>query len=165
VHSAPPKPAPPASGVKIIQQEISNRPQILEQQLRAVGLSLDQFKQIAKDAGIAFYDSEGRLVTPALEQLAEYLRKSAIAAGKFNDSLSDQKSLADLRNKVYGKDAPEDALSSTITLLKQFAPRLGAAFDGLDATTEEGRQKIETALQALFEQLAGARSAPTTTAS
>lgn len=132
-----------------------NGNQGLDAIVKSLGLTTDQFHKIATELGIEF--SKG---TDWIIQFQAALEMAIKSANRFSGSLGDQTALSQLRNKVYGKDSPADALTSTIALLNQFAPKLGAAFDGFDTTTEEGRQKIQTALQLLFEQLASGTLTP-----
>jgi TP901 family phage tail tape measure protein len=72
---------------------------------------------------------------------------------KFGDTLDQQRSLLDLKAKLFGEDSPAAAIQRELDLLGQFAPQLAQQFQGLDAITAEGRAAIRTALQNLFTQI------------
>lgn len=116
----------------------------LDQQLQAAGISVEQFQKMAKDLGIEF----GKGVA-WVESFAQALQIAITASKRFSASFEDQSAIRALHDKVFGKTSDADALARELGLLAQFAPKLGAAFVGLDTTTEDGRARIQKALQAL----------------
>lgn len=123
-------------------------------------LTFEQFQQIVKDSGIQLFDSTGHLIIPALDQFTKYVQAASAAAVKLTSSLSDQTSLKDLLERVFGRTDDTNKLSDTIDLIGKMSPALGHLFDGLDAATAEGRAKIEAVLQGIATQIASGTLTP-----
>jgi hypothetical protein len=125
----------------------------LTSQASSFGLTPEIMKKLIADSGIQLFDSKGKLIAGALDQLIAYFDTAAQAASRFGASLDDQRALLELHDKVFGKTSDTDALTRSLGLLDQFAPALGDLFDGMDATTAEGRAKIQKALQDLVTMI------------
>lgn len=74
--------------------------------LAEVGISLEDFNQIAKDNGIKLLDEEGHLVGGALDDLREKLTEAAQNAEGFARTLADQTLQATLESRLTG--TPQD---------------------------------------------------------
>jgi hypothetical protein len=133
---------------------------LLEQTLKDMGITMDQFKKIIADTGIELFDKNGRLIYSAVAQAQEYLKAVREAASKLTDSLEDQTLIKELHDRVFGKTSDADAIARELAILKQFAPDLAKQFQGLDATTKEGREAIEKALQALVTSIEQGKITP-----
>ena len=120
---------------------------------QALGVSWDELTQKAKELGINLFDDKGKLLVGAFSQLVQALELEQKRMTQFTNSFDDQKTLANLMNRVLGKTSPTDQFNSTLALLERFAPELAKGLEGIDVATEEGRKKIEEALQALVTQL------------
>jgi hypothetical protein len=130
-----------ASGqFKVSGSDVKN--QMIEQAVNRAGLSIDQFNKIMSDFGIV-PEKSGEW----LNQLSEAINLATAAATRYSNTLDDQRSLLDLRSKVENRSGEQDAIKNTITLLNQFAPTLGAALNGIDTTTDEGRVQLREALK------------------
>lgn len=125
----------------------------IKKSLEEAGLTFDQFLKMVKDTGIELFDENGKLIAGATEQVIEYLQKSAELASKLLNTLDDQRLMKELHDRVFGKTGDADSIARELALLKQFAPDLAKQFEGLDATTKEGREQIEAALQALVAMI------------
>lgn len=124
------------------------RNQMIERAVNEAGLSIDQFNKIMSDFGIV-PEKSGQW----LNQLSEAIGLATDAATRFTSTLDDQRALIDLHNKVFQTTEPADVLASTLQLFQQFAPMLEQAFEGIDTTTEEGREQFRAALQGLVTMI------------
>jgi hypothetical protein len=123
------------------------------QDANAMGAGFDELKEKAKQLGIALFDDKGKLILGAFQQLAEALKLEQERMLSFTKGFDDQSALQDLHDRVFGKTKDADKFNSTLSLLERFAPALAAGLEGIDASTADGRKKIEAALQALVTQL------------
>jgi HPt (histidine-containing phosphotransfer) domain-containing protein/predicted metal-dependent hydrolase len=127
----------------------------VENQMIAAGISMEELAAAAAELGIQIRDDRGRILSPAVAQLARALRDAALIAARFGQDLDGERKRAELRADVFDvEDTPAATIQREIQLLAMLAPELVKRFVDLDATTEEGRAKIEEALRNLVEQLA-----------
>lgn len=126
---------------------------MLAQMASSVGLSMDQLAEIVKRTGLKLFDENGHLLAGAVSDVMEALKLSAEAAARLTESFDDQRMLRDLHDRVFGKTSDADALRRSMDLLKQFAPALAGGFEGLDAATAEGRERIQEALRQLVTMI------------
>lgn len=147
------------TGIGMDQMEEGNLGSAYQELLNAMDpsamhMTFDQFMAQVKASGIQLFDSAGHLIPQALQQLVQQFDMAAQAAARLTSSLGDQKTLQNLMERVFGKTDDTSKLQDTIKLLSQMSPELGKMFDGLDATTADGRAKIEAALQQLATMIA-----------
>lgn len=124
--------------------------QAFSDMLAKSGITMDQFKASAKALGIDFDGTRA-----SLQAYDAALKLSIAAAQQFGKGLSDQQALQALHDQVYGKTSPADAIASTIKVLNQFAPQLGAGLSGINAATADGQAQLRAALRSLVDQLTG----------
>jgi hypothetical protein len=118
-----------------------------------MGEGFEELKAKAKSLGIELFDSKGHVIIGAFQQLADALKLEQQRLMTFSKSFGDQSALQQLHDRVFGKTTDADKFNSTLALLNKFAPALASSIEGIDASTTDGRRKIEAALQALVEQL------------
>jgi hypothetical protein len=102
--------------------------------LRAAGITLQQFEQIARDSGITLRDGQ-RIIPGAFDALRVALAETIRGLTQFTDSLDSQRTRATLRDELARTPgatlAPgADALATInreFMLLARLAPQLAAA--------------------------------------
>lgn len=121
--------------------------------LKSVGLTFDQFKKIVADAGFQIFDKFGRIIPEALQQFANHVEDVIKALFTFQNTLSDQQTLASLRSKLSGVDqTPVSDLKQQLAILQQLAPNLLPG--QFDVSSAAGQEVLRKALAALVERLA-----------
>lgn len=125
----------------------------LEEQIRKLGLSMEDLDRVAKDLGIEIRDKSGRLVREGLEQLAEQLALKAKELVGFRFTPDQQRQAAELEADIFDQVADSNAkLAREIALLAKFAPKMAAALEGIDTSTPAGRAEAEKLVRDLFLQ-------------
>lgn len=124
--------------------------------LKSVGLTFEQFKKIATDNGFDLFDKEGRLVTDALQQMRDKLGDVIQSLFTFQNTLSDQKSLSDLQQKLSGApETPQDQVNRNLALIQKLAPNLlPAGASGQGGVNQDALRKM---LQDLLQRIAAGK--------
>jgi hypothetical protein len=127
----------------------------VEASLKRFGLTLAEMDAAAARFGIQLYDSKGRVIIGAVEQLAEALRLSALSVTEFASTLEGQRKLMDARNQIFDVTDPATLLQGQIDFLQQIAPELLKQFglSNLNLSTDAGRAALEGGLRDLIEAL------------
>ena len=135
---------------------VNNAPQDraeLARYLRQFGLTLAQFERIAKELGVELYDSAGRIIPKALNDLAAAAGVAIEALTGFAKTVDDRRREQELRANIFDEATDAAArLKREFAILAEFAPHLIEQFGlaGLDLDTPEGREAMEAALRAIF---------------
>lgn len=127
--------------------------------LKQAGLTFDQFKKIALDNGFSILDKEGRLVTDALQQMKDHLQDVIRSLFTFQNTLSDQKSLSDLAQKLSGKpETPQDTVNRNLAIIQKLAPHLLPG--GASAIGGQNQDALRKMLQDLLQKLVAGQVNP-----
>ena len=113
--------------------------------LSKFGLTFDQLEAIAKSYGLDVLDSQGHIVSGALQQLATALDTAAKAAFTFGTNLSSTQSLLELQDKLAGKTSPQDELNRAVAAFQTLAPKLLPG--SYDTTSAAGQAALRAQLQ------------------
>lgn len=126
-----------------------------DQQLRATGTSLRALEQFAKTAGIQLFDSAGKVIPNAFDDLQEAIRLTIDEMIHFQNTLQDQRSIQSLVQDVFDVDqTPIQKMQNELDLVSKLAPQLFEKFfAGIDTSTQEGRDALEGALRRLVVAL------------
>ena len=127
----------------------------VETSLKRFGLTLAELDAAAARFGIQLYDSKGRVIIGAVEQLAEALKLSALSVTEFASTLEGQRKLMDARNQIFDITDPAALLQGQFDFLQQLAPELLRQFglSNLNLSTDAGRAALEGGLRDLIEAL------------
>ncbi len=128
----------------------------VEASLKRFGLTMAELDAAAARFGIQLYDSKGRVIIGAVEQLAEALKLSALSVTEFASTLEGQRKLMDARNQIFDITDPAALLQGQFDFLEKLAPELLRSFGlaNLNLTSETGRAVFEQGLRDLIEALA-----------
>lgn len=125
---------------------------ILERNLRDVGLSIGELREILRSVGIELPDTLNREV---LQQALDALDSFDWQA--FAESFAGGLELIQARWALFRTDDPLAKLGDYLALLadpQKGAPALFGALGDLDASTAAGREAIQALIQRIFEDLA-----------
>lgn len=128
--------------------------------LRKVGVSLEDLRKIAGDAGVTLSQSP---TIAELERLQKVLLELDFAA--FTNTFAGQLSRLERQFDLFGDsfDEPAEKFAAFVALLndpKVGAPGLFGALDGLETGTSEGRDAIRALIQGLFTKAVAGELTP-----
>jgi tape measure domain-containing protein len=121
--------------------------EIVESFLAPLGLTFEQFSEIARQAGIELELASGNLNPDAFEQFAKALELARLNVQEFGATLEGQRKLADAYNEIFDVTDPAKLLESQVGLLAKQAPGLFGGFGNLDFASAGDRALLEAALR------------------
>jgi hypothetical protein len=121
--------------------------EIVESFLAPLGLTFEQFSEIARQAGIELELASGNLNPDAFEQFAKALELARLNVQEFGATLEGQRKLADAYNEIFDITDPAKLLESQVGLLAKQAPGLFGGFGNLDFASAGDRALLEAALR------------------
>lgn len=116
------------------------------------GLDIGALEAIARSRGVELFDSNGRTSIDRLRAFDEAVRAAQEGLLHFTDAFDDQSQRLELADRINDRDAPADAFNRARQLLTKFDQPVGALFDGIDASTQEGVQQAKATLRDIFRQ-------------
>lgn len=133
----------------------------LQQYLTGHGIqiSFKDIEAVARANGSELFSGGGLVLPQTIDTLIQQFDLLGAKITAFGDTLSEQRARADLAAKLYddpNATAQQQAiakLNEELQLLDSLAPKLGGAFQGLDATTTAGRAAILDGLRHLFDTI------------
>jgi TP901 family phage tail tape measure protein len=143
-------------GVILPGQHISG---FLDERLREMGLTWTQFQRIADDMGITL-EVNGIVLSTAFEQVAEAAGITAESLTRMSNSIDAQRRAGDLRAQLLGNDSPVEAAARELMLLINASRDLGQSFQGLDLSTQEGRDAARRAALGLLDRIETGQLSP-----
>jgi tape measure domain-containing protein len=117
------------------------------------GISAQELGRIAQSMGIELFDSKGKLVAGALDQLNQALQLTIKAATQFSNSLDDIQKRQEAYNKLFHvADTPANKLKDAFEILQKLSPELVTkmGLNNVNLATAEGRQILLKGLQDIF---------------
>lgn len=127
----------------------------INRELANTGLTFEDVAKQAKELGIELINDKGKLVPKELETLRAAALASAEALRHFSGSIDNIALQRDTREKLrLGRDlTPAETLGNQVSVFQRVAPALAKFIDGIDTTTEEGRDKLRKQLLALTDAI------------
>lgn len=149
---------PGVIGALEVVGKLQDQIDVLTPYLQKVGLTWLQFAQIAKDQGFQIFDSHGRIIESALNQFIQGMNGAVRALFTFQDTLSDQQSLANLQAKLTGApDTPQAQVNRDLALIQKLAPNL---LPGASAQGGQNQDALRKMLQDLVQRIAAGKVNP-----
>jgi molecular chaperone GrpE (heat shock protein) len=128
----------------------------IDEELQKFGISLEDVMQIAEEFGISLKDEKGKFRKSAFEDLNKALAESAEKLRHFSKDIETQLSITDLKQRLAtGKPVtPDQELTNQFnTVLGAVGPGVAKFLQGMDTTTEQGRQKLRQSLLNLIKAI------------
>lgn len=126
---------------------------LIDQELKKFGVSLEDAQRLAEEFGISLKDEKGRFRKSGFEALDKALEESGEALRHFSKNIDTQLSITSLKQRLEtGKPVtPDQELTNQLNaLLGAVGPGVAKFLQGIDTTTEQGRQKLRKALLSLI---------------
>lgn len=113
--------------------------------LKKSGVSFAEIDREARDLGITLFDSAGNLIPSSLKELDDAIRLTVVQMTHFQNTLQDQRSLADLNTNVFDiKQSPIEVVDSWLDTFKKLAPSgFSQIFGGVDIHNAAAVKKAE----------------------
>jgi TP901 family phage tail tape measure protein len=128
----------------------------INRMLEGTGLTFADLKKKADELGISLFDEKGFLNPAAFEILAEAAAASAEALRHFSDTIDNQLRQLDVISKLQGPEGLTDTAqlaNQTKVLFDNLGQGALSFVEGINTTTEEGRQQMRAALLRLIEAI------------
>jgi hypothetical protein len=116
--------------------------------LAQYGLSMAELRRLANETGVSVFDSKGRIVYDALDDLAQMLGITVESLSRFGEGFDTLTRLANARAQLFGyANDPGRVLADQVDIFGKMAPKLAEAYGVKAGATEE---ELRKALQDLF---------------
>lgn len=116
----------------------------IDRALAPLGLTFLDLQEEADRLGITLV-ANGRILYDSFTQLAQGIGITIASLTRLSQDLDTLRTAGDLRARLEGTDSPVARVDREIALLGDYASRLGESFQGLDASTIEGRDALRRA--------------------